>query len=657
MYFAASPKDSIASACRKKVDNYYQFLRQSRLLELWQRAYENYYKASLHGGNISHIGDNGEYAALYVNHYRNIMQNLLNLTVSQRPNWQARATNTDFKSQVQAKLANGLLDYYMREKRLERNIREVVEDAIAICGEAFIHVKWDSNSGEEYGTNENGAIVRNGDVDYSVITSPNLIRDPALKSFDDRNWVIIRSYVNKYKLASEYPELADEITALNYDYQNQIDDILDFDYNNIFLSNTDLIPMFEFYHEDNSALEGGRYVCYLSNDLVLIDSPLPYREIPVYRLTSGNIHGMPFGYTVGFDLLPIQKAINNLYSTIQTNQEVFGVQNILMPQGSNIGLEELGGGLNILEYIPALGKPEAFNPVASPAELFAHLKTLENIMETLSGVNSVIRGQPEASLKSGAALALIASQAYQTSLLLQASYVQLLEDVGTCTINILKDFASVPRVAMIAGLSNRSYMKEFVGDDLSEINRVLVDVGNPLANSVPGRLELATNYMAIDPAFRDQYAQIISTGRLEPVVEGQSAELLLIKAENEKLQEGTYVQAIITDNHALHIREHKPVLSSPESRQQPEIVKAALEHLQEHIDLMRNGDPDLLQLTGTNPLPKTGTPPNGAPVPMDNTPPLPEQAQDVNMPNMPTIAGTDEQYQPLPGATPPQLGA
>jgi hypothetical protein len=387
----------------------------------------------------------------------------------------------------------------------------------------------------------------------------------------------------------------------------------------------------------------------------LIDSPLPYREIPIYRLASGDIEGMPFGYTVGFDLLPIQKAINNLYSTIQTNQEVFGVQNILMPQGSNIGLEEIGGGLNILEYVPALGKPEAFNPIATPGEIFNHVQKLEQLMETLSGINSVIRGQPEASLKSGAALALIASQAYQTSLLLQASFIQLLEDVGTATINILKDFASVPRVAMIAGLSNRSYMREFTGDDLSEVNRVLVDVGNPLANSVPGRLELASNYMQIPPEFRDQYAQIISTGRLEPVIEGETAELLLIKAENEKLQRGEAVQALITDDPMIHIREHKVVLASPEAREREDIVQATLDHIQQHIDLMKNGDPDVLAVISGQPLPPANPPP--PPQMMNNQNPVPSMAQDVNMPSMPNVAGSNEPFVPPIGAMPPGVGA
>ena len=52
-------------------------------------------------------------------------------------------------------------------------------------------------------------------------------------------------------------------------------------------------------------------------------------------------------------------------------------------------------------------------------------------METLSGVNSVARGNPEASLQSGTALAMVQSQALQFMSGLQQSYIQLIEDVGT----------------------------------------------------------------------------------------------------------------------------------------------------------------------------------------------------------------------------------
>ena len=71
-------------------------------------------------------------------------------------------------------------------------------------------------------------------------------------------------------------------------------------------------------------------------------------------------------------------------------------------------------------------------------------------METISGISSVTRGNPEASLKSGTALALIQSMSLQFISGLQQNYVKLIEDVGTNLINILKDYAKTPKTIAIS---------------------------------------------------------------------------------------------------------------------------------------------------------------------------------------------------------------
>ena len=122
-----------------------------------------------------------------------------------------------------------------------------------------------------------------------------------------------------------------------------------------------------------------------------------------------------------------------------------------------------------LEGNSQAGKPEAMNFTQTPAEVFRFIEMLKSEMETISGVNSVARGNPEASLKSGTALALVQSMALQFISGLQQQYVQLVEDVGTGLISMLRDFAQVPRIAMIAGKANQSYIaEEFSGDDLSQ---------------------------------------------------------------------------------------------------------------------------------------------------------------------------------------------
>jgi hypothetical protein len=131
-----------------------------------------------------------------------------------------------------------------------------------------------------------------------------------------------------------------------------------------------------------------------------------------------------------FDLLPLQDAINSLYSTILTNQHAFGVQNIYVPRGADIQLKALEGGLNIIEGNTGAGKPEPMNFTNTPAEVFKFIEMLEKKMETISGMNSVVRGDPEASIKSGSAMALVQSMALQFISGLQTQYVFAVEDIG-----------------------------------------------------------------------------------------------------------------------------------------------------------------------------------------------------------------------------------
>ena len=111
-------------------------------------------------GNVLWVGQNAEYSNISINHYRNLIQHRLTLTVSQRPTFQPRATNTDYKSQAQVKLAHGLLDYYMREKKLERYIKTAGEFAL-VYGEGFLRTDWDAQIGEEYGTTERWTLFQN----------------------------------------------------------------------------------------------------------------------------------------------------------------------------------------------------------------------------------------------------------------------------------------------------------------------------------------------------------------------------------------------------------------------------------------------------------------------------------------------------------------
>lgn len=629
-YWAATEDPlELAAEMLTHVEDYDNFCYNSGRLALWRRSYEFYHRSAVRAGRLNKAGNAGELTLMNINHYRNLIQHLLVLTMEQRAAFNTMATNTDVKSLEQAILGNCLLDYYLREKRLERFIKTGVEYAL-VFDEGFVYVEWDATSGEEYGVNpETGAKIFAGDVKYSSFYPGDVIRDFSRNTPSDPPWYILRGWANKYDLAADYPEMREQILSVPCGDSTRRTRV-----SQLFNNESDEIPIYTLVHKTSPALPNGRLTVVLSSDVYLFDGPLPYRGIPVYRVSGGEQLGTCFGYTVGYDLLPVQEMLDNLYSTAATNQNAFGVSNVAVARGSNLSATSLTGGLNLIEYDPKFPAPQPMNLTSTPPEIFTFMEMLERLGETIAGVSSVTRGNPEASLKSGAALALVQSMSIQFSQNLQLSYTQLLEDCGTSTINLLRDFAKVPRVAAIVGKNNRSYLRSFTGDDLSEVQRVTVDQSNPLTRTLAGKVNLAETLMQnglIENG--EQYITLLQTGRLEPVYEGKTKEMMLIREENEDLAAGKPATAIVTDKHMLHILEHAGVTASTSARRDPNILGVTLAHIKEHIDMLKNPQvAELMAILHQEPLPPTA--PQAGPG-LDATSPTQVAAQEAQLPNLP----------------------
>jgi hypothetical protein len=623
-YFAAKDPEALASNLLEKSASFFNLLRANAYLEKLQRMWRAYHGAYDNdlgfGHRINFTGEQGEFTQLSVNHFRNIARNIFVMITSSRPIMEARAVNTDYKSLAQTHVANGVLDYYMREKRLEDALKVATEMAI-VLGSGFVKLEWNATAGEAYDVDpETGEFSYEGEIEFSNLSPFDVVVDGTKESWDNE-WIMCRTFKNRYDLIAKYPELKEKILAIPPKNQSSV-------YRLAVFSNddTDDIPVYEFFHRRTEAMPEGRYLLFVDTDAILLDVPMPYRSVPVFRIAPSNIMGTPYGYTDMFDIFPIQEGINALYSTIMTNQNAFGVQNLFVPKDADISLASLQSGMNIIE---GNTKPEPINFTATPPEVFKFLEMLIHSAETISGVNSVARGNPEASLKSGAALALVQSMALQFMSGLQQSYVKLIEDVGTGLINILKDFAKTPKVIALVGKSNRTELKEFTGEEISAINRVVVDVGNPLSRTIAGRVQMAEQMLQMNLIKTpQQYFQVVNTGRLDTMFEGETSELMLIKSENERLMGGERVLAFPFDAHRTHIMEHKSVLSDPDLRKDETLSESVYDHLLQHIALLRNTDPDLLAMVGEQPLPPLQEP--TAPTPTGQS--IPIQGQE-NIPN------------------------
>lgn len=648
-YFAAREGKETASVLLEKATDWRNTLTTNGYLEklktCWAAYHGAYFTDTASGHTITFAGEQGELAQLPVNHVRNLAQHMYVMTTSSRPSMEARAANGDYKTSAQVTLANGLLDYYMREKRLERYINKAVELAV-VLGAGYVKLEWDSTAGKTVEEDEEtGEKIHEGDLKFTNLSPFDVVFD-VNREDNNHDWILIRTYKNKFDLAAMYPEYEDKILSLDTKsskdrYSLQVFRKVE----------SDDVEVWTMYHKKTESMPQGRELIFLSEDIILYDMALPYRRIPVFRMSPNEILGTAFGYSNLFDLLPLQEGINHLYSSIMSNNIAFATQNLFVRSGANIDVTNLGGGLNIIQ---GTEKPEPLNLLGTSPETFSFLSILEGKMEQLSGINSVTRGTPDPAqnLRSGNSLALVQSMAIQFQSGLQNQYVQLVEDLGVALLEILQDYATAPRVASIVGINNKQYLVQFKGTDIDQINRVIVDVANPLSRTTAGRVQMAEQLMQMKPEefSIQQYAQVINTGRLDGMMESPVDQSNLIQAENERLMQGTAVPALVIDDHKEHILRHRTVLNDIDIRLDEEKSAAIFAHIQEHIEFARSTDPAVLIMTNQQQLP-----PNPA-----TTPPAPETVNqpDQNSEGQSDIAQVSEgsqqtQGQMMPGVPEP----
>lgn len=653
----------------ERVEKRRQWLWSSGIARRWMKSYRAYYGLadSADSSELAFVGKQGELVSAKANHYRALVQQTLNMTTAQKPAVTPVASNTDYDSLAETQLASGLLDYYWKTKRLFGLWKRAVELAL-VMSEGNILRKWDVNAGEDEAADlESGTTVKQGDLVFSVLSPLDVTRDTGVTSADKSQWVITEERQNRHDLiaTAPSPEVAEKLRAIKDDFSKRTTAIrIGAEASDV---ETDQISVYTLFHAKTDALPQGRMMVLASAECVLFDGPLPYKRIPVDRIAPGELLGTAFGYSTMFDLLGLQEGVDMLTSIPLTNQSAFGVQNILMPEDSNISRKDLGGGLNVIKYAVKNGvalKPEALQLTSTPAEVFAFRTEIRSDMQTISGNNSVTMGNVDRQM-SGAAMALQASMSLQYHSGLQDSAAALVEDMDTGIIETLQLYATSERVAAIAGKSETYTLVSFTAEKLSNITRVTVEPVNPLTKTQQGRLEIAQMLMNQGSVTPKQFLTFINSGKLEPLFENEQANLLRIRKDKEMLMQGKKPTPLVTDTHWLDIPEYLSVLAMPDARTKPAVVSAVLAIVQQKLDLWRTMDPALLQLLGGPPPPAaipagppSMTQPPAAGEPTQTPPPMAPQNGDSTtgprMPSMPKNPVTGQQFEAPAGQMPLQ---
>jgi hypothetical protein len=673
-YFANLPSDEIVDALIEKQKQFNNYINRKGLRRRWQTSYDMYYGRHFGEGSeegtsgVELVGEDGELTAFGVNHYRNLVQHILALTCSQNPTADPKAKNSDLESLQQTRLASNIIDHYRTEKRMSRHMVSGAERSL-VMSKGFIYAFWNTSLGKPLVPqivvdkdgqpllDDNGEpvekILHEGDADFTALSPFDVAYDTHITDWTKNKWVNLKPFKeNKWDLAAKYPEHAEQIVGLTgsdeiAEETGNKKAVADKDED----SESDLVPVYEFYHLRTPSCPNGRYVKYLSSGIVLYDGPMQYPKLPVFRITPGEQFDSAEGYTPAYDLIVLQQVLNVLYSIPFTNQQALGVQMLWLPEGVDLADSSFKG-LAILKGGAMGSEPKGINLTSTAAEVFKNIEVVEGAQEKLSGINSTVRGDPEHNLKSSVALGRMQAIAIQFASGFQRSWAELNEDVYTFLFDLIKLFAKTEKLIALGGKHNKGAMASFNQDKVNQIERVSVDLGNALARTAAGRMEMADKFYEKGDISAKQWMQVASTGQIDTIFESEESELELIRKENESLLEGKPVKALVGDAHILHGREHKTVINDPFIRDLAAkgdaralaIVEAVTMHIQEHETLRMTQTPFFGEISGEPPPPMPPMPP---PMPGPGGPMPPPQ--DPNAPPPPAPMGPEAQ---LPEAPP-----
>lgn len=568
--------------------NLYQ--RQLRSGPQWRRLIRNlrYYHGNFYPWTADAISfelrtlDSG-HVGIGVNHYRNILDQILLIATGDRISFKCRAINTDNESLQEARLGNGLLDYYVKECNLQGFTKSAAQHAL-VLNAGFTLCTWDGAKGKLVDQDPTtGEQFMQGDFTFDNPSICDVAFDMTVREWKKVQWVIVRTQVNRWDLIAKYPHRAEEICR---DTADRAKDLFYYQGQSI-TSSPDIIFVYQFFHKACDAMPKGRHTVYVPG-AVLLDEVNPYEGIPLFRCVHGEFLFNCLGYSVANDLQSLQEAENGAISAITTSLSAHGVGHIWMKPGDRLTAKNFEGGLRALV---SENQPVPINFTAISPDTWKAADLYVRAMEYLSGVNSTRRGQPEASLRTGKALQIIAAQAIEASSSFSESYRQMTEELATHMVRCLMKYGRGERLVSIVGRNNLPSLETIDTQNLSKIDRVMVESVNPLTGTLFGRIAVADD-LADKQLVKNlrEYMALQTSGTIEPLLEFEQSSLNLVHEENELLRQGMGVLASELHPHVLHVKEHSTILSNLKNAADDPIRNAVIAHIMDHIRLWTSPD-------------------------------------------------------------------
>ena len=324
--------------------------------------------------------------------------------------------------------ANIICNHFNRKFSRETQLKERVRWA-CVCGTSYLKVYWDAKAPQvvPFFDPETGEIngykqIGIGDVKEEILPAFDVFVDPTAKRDADVRYMIHASVRPLSWFIDNYGEAGKNVTADALSGQNS-------SYVDAYLeggngSGNGWVPastarlgqiesrkraavVYEYWEKPNEQYPDGRYIVS-TNTALLYAGNWPYQktnEFPFVPLRWQPRAGTVYGYSLGFDLCPLQQTYNRVYSRML---EQFEAQKdyVMVQKLSGIGADAFNNQSDDVDdanrtyrkiyYNQATAPPAIVRSPGVGQDLYPMLQILEKDMMDIAGLHDVSQGMAQA---------------------------------------------------------------------------------------------------------------------------------------------------------------------------------------------------------------------------------------------------------------------
>lgn len=480
-----------------------------------------------------------------------------------------------------------------------------------ICGTVFYKVDWNNNLGKVVGVNATGGVIKEGDVEVSVVAPFEIYPDSSTyNSIDDCMSIIYARSFHKDTVKNVW----------GVDVDGKDIDVYSLDGLSISgglgyssLSNSmakrikkDQVIVIEKYEKPTIEFPNGRLII-IAGDKLVYNGELPYinkaenkRGFPFIRQVSIPTPNSFWGMSVIERCIPIQRAFNAVKNRKHEfmNRLTMG---ILSVEDGSVDIENLEEeGLSpgkVLIYRQGATSPKMLSSDSLPIDFKTEEEALLNEFKTVSGVNDFLN-QSNLSYGnlSGVALQLMIEQ---DDVKLSSSSEEIkycAQEISKQILRLYKQYAKIKHTSKIIGDNGSIELFYWNSSDINS-EEVVLETENEINESLAQKrsmiFELLNSGLLADEngkmtnSMRAKILEQLGFGIWEPAQDIKELQSKNAGKENLiLLTNGEINDPKDIDDNEVHIQEHISFILGNEFEKSklknPEMEKLMLEHIRKH---------------------------------------------------------------------------